>query len=303
MNEEYRKPPLTLEQQLQQLKSRGLTVDDDDLALSHLRTISYYRLSVYWYPLRKKEKFGVVSASFEAGAHLNEVMKLYEFDRVLRLQMMDAIERIEVHLRSLFAYRMGHEYGAFGHKDSASFQPNFKHAEWLSKIENAAKRNLGKEAFITHYSNKYTGFPTLPVWMVTEVMSLGSLSVGYRGLKHKDKKFISAEFALNSHCLASWFHTLTYIRNICSHHGRLWNRELAIKPSRLQRKNWKPPITPRNDRIFYVLLILRYLISGVHVGNEWKNEVEKFLEPIANVDRWRIAMGIPENWKNHPVWN
>ena len=192
----------------------------------------------------------MISDSFKEGVHLNEVMKLYEFDRDLRLLVMDAIERIEVHVRSLFAYRMGHQYGAFGHTDSANFQPNFKHTEWLRKIEDATRRNLGKEEFINHYNDKYTGFPTLPVWMVTEVMSLGSLSVGYRGLKRKDKKFISDEFAPNTRCLASWFHSLTYIRNICSHHGRLWNRELAIRPSRLRNIVWNPPMTPRNDRIY-----------------------------------------------------
>ena len=187
----------------------------------------------------------MISDSFKEGVHLNEVMKLYEFDRDLRLLVMDAIERIEVHVRSLFAYRMGHQYGAFGHTDSANFQPNFKLTEWLRKIEDVTRRNLGKEEFINHYNDKYTGFPTLPVWMVTEVMSLGSLSVGYRGLKRKDKKFISDEFAPNTSCLASWFHSLTYIRNICSHHGRLWNRELAIRPSRLRNIVWNPPMTPR----------------------------------------------------------
>ncbi len=303
MNEEYRKPPLTFEQQLQQLNNRGLKVDDNDIALSHLKTISYYRLSIYWYPFRREEKIGMKSDEFKEGAHLDEVMKLYNFDRDLRLLVMDAIERIEVHVRSLFAYRMGHEYGAFGHTVAANFAPNFKHAEWLGKINDAtAKRDIGKEEFITSYKKKYTGFPTLPVWMATEVMSLGNLSVGYKGMKSKDKKYISDKFALDFRYLSSWLHTITHVRNICSHHGRLWNRELGIRPRMLQQRNWQPPITPGNDRVFYVLLILRYLLSFDSAGNEWKERVGKLLEPIANEDRWRIAMGMSEEWKNHPVW-
>jgi len=43
----------------------------------------------------------------------------------------------------------------------------------VGKIEEAAKRNVGKEALITHYNKKYFGIPTLPDRMVTEVMYLG----------------------------------------------------------------------------------------------------------------------------------
>ena len=64
--------------------------------------------------------------------------------------------------------------------------------------------------------------------MVTEVMSCGSLSLGYQGLKHEDKRIISDKFELHYRQLASWLHTLTYIRNLCSHHARLWDGKLAI---------------------------------------------------------------------------
>ncbi len=134
-------------------------------------------------------------------------MKLYEFDRRLRLLVMDAIERIEVYTRTLFIYQIGHKYGTFGHTDAANFHPKFDHAPWLAKLEEEIARS--KDVFITHYKNKYAGFPTLPIWMVTEVMSLGSLSVGYRGLKHDDKKVISNRFARTHRCLAGWLHTLT----------------------------------------------------------------------------------------------
>ena len=300
MAEVYTKTPLTFEQQLQQLKERGLIIDDDDLALFHLKTISYYRLSAYWHPFRKIEQDGVLSDDFEEGTQFTEVIRLYEFDRRLRLLVMDAIERIEVYARTLFTYQIGHRYGTFGHTMAANFHPNFNHAPWLEKLEEDAAKS--KDVFISHYKNKYAGFPTLPIWMVTEVMSLGSLSFGYRGLKNDDKKIISDEFALSHKCLGNWFHTLNYIRNVCSHHGRLWNRELAIRPSTMRARAWNPPVTPRNDRIFYVLLILRYLLRNVYGSKEWKEQCDNLLKPIAEDRKWRTAMGIPGNWMEHPVW-
>ena len=113
MAEAYTKSPLTFEQQLQQLKERGLIIDNDDLALFHLKTISYYRLSAYWHPFRKINQDGIISDNFEEGTRFKEVMELYEFDRQLRLLLMDAIERIEVYTRTLFAYQIGHRHGTF----------------------------------------------------------------------------------------------------------------------------------------------------------------------------------------------
>ena len=300
MAEVYTKTPLTFEQQLQQLKERGLIIDDDDLALFHLKTISYYRLSAYWHPFRKTEQDDVLSDDFEEGTQFTEVIRLYEFDRRLRLLVMDAIERIEVYARTLFTYHIGHKYGAFGHTRAANFHHDFDHTPWLEKLEEDAARS--KDEFITHYKNKYAGFPTLPIWMVTEVMSLSSLSRGYRGLKNDDKKIISDEFALHHRCLADWFHTLTYIRNICSHHGRLWNRELAIRPGMMRARAWNPPVSPRNDRVFYILLIIRYLLRKAYISDKWKEQCDNLLRPIAKDGKWRAAMGIPENWVEHPVW-
>ena len=300
MVEAYTKSPLTFEQQLQQLKDRGLIIENDGFALSQLRTISYYRLSAYWHPFRKIERGGTLADDFEEGTHFDEVMTLYEFDRRLRLLVMDAIERIEVYARTLFAYQMGHKYGTFGHTEAANFHPGFNHAPWLEKLEEETSRS--RDVFIVHYKNKYTGFPTLPIWMLTEIMSLGSLSKGYWGLKHGDKKIISNDFALPHKCLADWLHTLTYIRNLCSHHGRLWNRELSIRPGTMRNRNWNPPVTPRNDRLFYVLLMLRYLLSRTDTGNDWKKQCARLLKPIAQDRRWRAAMGLPEDWTVHPVW-
>ncbi len=298
--EVYKKSPLTFAQQLQQLKNRGLIIDDDSRTLSHLRTIGYYRLSAYWHPLRKKTRDGTITDDFEEGSQFDEVISLYEFDRRLRLLVMDAIERIEVCARALFTYQVGHRYGTFGHTRPANFYPKFDHALWLQKLE---KDTAGsKDVFIAHYKDNYTGFPTLPIWMATEVMSLGSLSRGYWGLKNDDKRSISDEFSLHHKCLADWLHALTYIRNICSHHGRLWNRELAIRPGKMRAIDWNPPLTPRNNRLFFVLLMLRHLLRRAHDSNEWKHQCDHLLKPIAEDKKWRAAMGVPENWMEHPVW-
>lgn len=219
---------------------------------------------------------------------------------------MDAIERIEVLIRTRITYHISHSYGPFGHTSATNFHPNFNHSAWLKKLNNEAERS--SEEFIRHYKENYTGFPKLPIWMLTEVMSFGALSFLYQGLQNdqktgiEDKKAISGYFGLHYKKLGDWLHTLTYIRNICAHHCRLWNRELAIRPDKSKNSKWLPPTTPRTDRIFYILLILRYLLR--HSGNEdaWALDITALLEPMIRNDSYRKSMGIPENWKEHPLW-
>ena len=296
----YTKLPLSFAEQLQLLESRGLNIPDQTLALGHLSSISYYRLSAYWYPFLQRDTNGRVTGVFEPGTDFDQVVRLYEFDRHLRLLVMDAIERIEVHIRTLVTYHLGHRYGAFGHTDCANFHPGFNHANWLAKLESEARQS--KDVFVEHFKRNYTGFPTLPIWMSTEVMSLGSLSFCYTGLKNPDKRQIADQLDIHHKRLKDWLHTLTYIRNLCAHHGRLWNRELAIKPERVRESEWNPPITPRHDRLFYALLILRVLLRSNHNGDTWAGSCNELLETLASEQRYRVAMGLPADWKAHPLW-
>ncbi|KFI21390.1 Abi family protein [Nitrosococcus oceani] len=300
MPETYQKPALTFDDQLALMRERGLVINNSAYALSQLSAISYYRLSAYWHPFRVRDGQGNISSEFIEGTRFEDVVALYEFDRELRLLVMAAIERIEVHLRTLITYHIGHTYGAFGHADPGNFHTGFRHKEWLAKLEKEAQRS--NDAFITHYKNKYTEFPTLPIWMTTEIMTLGSLSLCYRGLNHKDKKVISDQLGIHHKRLGDWLHTLTYIRNVCAHHSRLWNRELSIRPEKSKAPEWNPPITPRNDRIFYILLMLKFLLKTINNTHSWTRQCNELIVPIALNARWCAAMGMPDNWKQHPVW-
>ena len=280
--------------------NRGLKIDNRTLAISRLSSISYYRLSAYWYPFRERDPNEEVTDTFVPDTNLNECFRLYEFDRKLRLLILDAIERVEVAIRTHITYSLAHAYGAFGHTDPLNFHPNFKHQEWLDEVKKEVTRS--REEFIVHYEKKYLDFPILPLWILTEVMSLGNLSKLYKGMKNTDKQAVAQRFNIHYKRLADWLHTLTYVRNICAHHSRLWNRELGIRPEQTKEKEWLPPITPRSNRIFYVLLILKYLLQIIHNAEDWLKEINNLLEPFTDHVTYRAAMGIPKNWKKHPLW-
>ena len=138
--------------------------------------------------------------------------------------------------------------------------------------------------------------------MCTEIMSFGSLSVFYKGMKNTDKNEVSKNYDLHYKTLQNWLHTLTYIRNVCAHHSRLWNRDIAITPPRLKEVCWRPPTTPNTHHIFYIFLVLRTLLKASKTSNAWKNKIEQLMATIPDPKETLPAMGVPPNWNNHPKW-
>ena len=119
---EYQKPWLSYEQQADRLEERGLAFDRADL-VAHLADVGYYRLSGYWYIY--KQNPGSDDESFAPGTSFEKVWDLYTFDRQLRLITLDAIERVEVYMRTQLAYRLAETAGPFGYLDRSTL-PNME---------------------------------------------------------------------------------------------------------------------------------------------------------------------------------
>ena len=94
----YKKKPLLYTQQIELFKFRGLLIPDEAKAERYLNEISYYRLSAYALPFQKEKD------KFDDGTTFQDVIGLYLFDRELRLLVLDAIERIEISIRSQLIY-------------------------------------------------------------------------------------------------------------------------------------------------------------------------------------------------------
>jgi abortive infection bacteriophage resistance protein len=117
-----------------------MNVEDDAKASEYLQRIGYYRLSGYWHPMRERTPAGDVLDTFQAGTTFKEATDLYTFDSRLRLIMLNALERLEVSLRTEVALTLG-AYHNQAHRSLAYLGPSFaksknrngptKHREWL----------------------------------------------------------------------------------------------------------------------------------------------------------------------------
>lgn len=280
----YTKPPITYHEQIKILVKRGLTIKDKPKAIEILNSISYYRLSAYYLPFQNKQD------CFNKETQLEDIIDLYEFDRNLRLLLLEAIENVEVTLRTIITYNLAHKYGAFGYTHFKIFSPRFNHSNWMRKLKESINRS--HEIFIKHFFNKYNSEKHLPIWMVTEIISIGQLSILLKGMQKSDIQNIShKQYNIDQKLLVSWIHTLVYVRNLCAHHSRIWNRTLSVFP-KIPRvsKEW---LGVNNKKIFSVFLILKNLITNQDKKKCILSNFKKLLKININL----TAMGFPIDWK------
>jgi len=290
-NRVYDKQPLSLDGMIELMESRGLLIPDKDRARHYLKYINYYRLSGYGYLLEDEHTDGRRSHHYPNGASFDDLLKLYIFDRRLRLLTLDAVERIEVGIRTVIASEMSRKYNnGYWYMDAALFDERvgFSHAEFIGKVKgDTAKnskqdsdRNVGREPFITHYYNNYNDPELPPIWMLIEVMSLGTWSKVYSNLRiSKDRKTIARVLDLPPTTLKSWLHSLNYLRNLCAHHSRIYGRKLAFPPA--MRDGW-PELPPFAFSRF--IAVVEYLLKSVSPDTDWKMRVKALIdsEPLVN---------------------
>ena len=121
MRRDFGKPAKTFEEQVELLQSRGMIVDDIQEATFYLQHLNYYRLCAYWLDFELDH----ATHQFKPDTNFKDVLKLYIFDRELRLLVLDGIERIEVSVRSQWAYYLAHRHSPHAHLDSTLFDPKY----------------------------------------------------------------------------------------------------------------------------------------------------------------------------------
>lgn len=305
----YSKPALSYVDQIQQLKDRGLQIEDEQKALHILENISYYRLGAYWYPMLSEPKS---SHRFKPNSSFNQVFKLYCFDRELRKLISGELEKIEVSVRAKMIYILSQSHGPFWFNKHLIFINKRKLNISVRKLRD--EKNRSDEEFIKAFQKKYSD-PLPPSWMILEISSFGNLSNFFKNLKPgRDKRNIANYFGLDDSTFESWLHSFTYVRNVCAHHSRFWNKRMSIQPQ-IPHSPSRPFITitslpnPNpsgrpwriNDRTYFILSMIIYLLGVINPKHTFKKRLDKLLHKYPMIDK--KAMGFPVGWENEPIWS
>lgn len=246
-----------------------------------LSRINYYRFSAYTLSLKDNDQFHE-AITFE------HIYNLYEFDRKLRLLLLARLEIIEISFRTKTAYHLAHNYGAAGYLDKS----NYKNEEYFEDMEHQINEEIkrSKEIFVAHHKSKYEGL--FPIWVAIEVTSFGLLSKIYSNLKDDDQTRIANLYSNNRYYIKNWLQSLSTLRNICAHFGRLYNRHLPIhlKLSRSDRNR-----IGHGNTIFSAILVVSKVIGNNYLLNSLITELSALIEEYEDVIELN-RMGFPGNW-------
>lgn len=273
-------------------------IRDRNFAEKFLQHLNYYRFSGYCLAFEGNRH------EFLSGTTFEQVKAAYDFDVALRDLLTEALEVIEVDVRSCLAYILGEMYGAFGHTDTKHFRRGFRHLEWKDKLDKESIRS--NELFVVHFKNAYAEFPNLPVWMATEIMSFGSLSIMFQGLLDNCQSAISRCYGMQKSDFGSTLHHLCYVRNLCAHHSRTWDREWSISPRLPRGRYWGDPYVIAPNRLFVTLLLIYRLLKCMPAieafTKEWHKRVNVLMRTPPLVTDPQARMGMTPTWYQHPLW-
>jgi len=283
----YSKPHLSILEQIEKLKSKGIIFNSEEKAILSLSNINYFRL-----------KFYIISDRYNIFEQ--DILQFYNFDKELRNLILEAVEFIEISLRTQICFQLTKEYGSHPHLDSTNF--NTKYSNNIKELQK--EYNRSRDNYIRHFKKKYKE-ELPPLWVIIELISFGQLYRWFNSIKiRRIKKNISRAYNFsNDKIFASYFYDLTIIRNTSAHHSRLWNKKFTFT----SRIDIREPIifskslnkrTPK--KIYNILVFIQYMLIQIEPQFNFKEKLDAL---INNYQIETFRMGFPNNWQNLPLWS
>lgn len=297
------------------LTSRGMRSADAHTTQQALARLGYYRLSGFWYPARKfaRDNAGqkmqcphtgkpLRLEDFQPGTSFEASVELYKFDKQLRLLMLDAIETIEVHLKTVVAHELGrndpiaYTSPAFIEPKWLNVNPGFNSSKWDSwRVRQQKKLDDCDEDCISAHRAKNQA---MPFWVVVEAWDFGTLSIYFQMLRRKPQSWIAARLGLSDvKALNSWLRELNTLRNRCAHHTRIWNQSssnpitLPTAPPYFQAISLN---ANAQKRLYGLISVMWCLIQHIDPTSSWIRQVADLVDSKPRMPGCTFAaMGFP----------
>lgn len=286
-----------------QLTARGMIIKDPLRAQRKLTQVGYYRLSGYWHTSREFSYVGgniVHKNSFQKGTTFENIFEFYLFDKRLRIEFTDALERIEIYLRTIIAHEIG-RLDPLAYLDKKQFTKNafkadsrIKYVDWINRHDRLMRESK-EESIVDH---KTKGKP-VPIWAAVEAWDFGALSKFYSILKGKNQDLICDRLGLDSrNVLDNWLINLNVIRNRCAHHSRLCNRPNP-RTFLIPRKGYFNTLDlgqGERSKFYGLIAVIWFLLKQIGPSSNWISRIEQLVDNKPQIPGFTYkSMGFPES--------
>jgi abortive infection bacteriophage resistance protein len=298
------------DQQLIILRARGLMVDSNSKRI--LETENYYNVVNGYKDLFLDQS--CEEETYKSGTDFQEIFALYEFDREIRFIFLKRLLKIENHVKSVIAYKFSEKYTHDNYLKLSNFE-SYKNNDELQAImdvistfQRTISDRCSKHDAIKHYVTTY-GY--VPLWVLVNVLTFGSISKFFGLLKLQDRQSISKEFSIQENVFKGYLKLMSLFRNVCAHEERLYSKkfkqEIAVSSihSRLAIPNVNGKYSCGTTDLFALLICIHELLPKDDISEftdiilQINKELENLQNKIHTINEndILISMGFPVNWK------
>lgn len=275
------KSAATIDQQLDLLKSRGLTVNDEYKAREILLDVGYYRLGFYLFPFEKSyPELRNRTHGYIKGASFEDAVNLYYFDFDLRLLLMRYLNRIEIAFRTMLIYNLSNKYNS---NPVWFVSPGVVNRPYAYEFEHKVYTSDFKRNPIIHrhhQNNPNDRFA--PAWKTLEFMTFGAVMKLYEQLKDReDKIFIAHKFGIRQVVtFESYMHTIRQVRNACAHGLLLYDLRL---PKAIRRGPAAYNPAERNN-IIGAIRVINYIMGTISANraDDMREQIKSLYENLCS---------------------
>ena len=298
----------TLDEQIEILKSKHMTISNEEYAKGILLRENYFFLSGYRhiFMVSKNERV------YKDGTTFEELYSLFLFDRTFRNILFKNLLIIENNFKSIISYQLSKKYGYrendylrnknFTRRPDKQRQLN----DLLKKMKRQIRVNGSQHTATQHYSYNY-GY--IPLWILVKVLSFGLICEMFSILKDEDQKAIGDIYNLPTDTLELYLPLLSNYRNLCAHEDIVYeNRTQKVINNTIYHQILEIPkdngeyIYGKND-VFALMIMMRQLLDNdkfksmiIEIENAI-NTLDYNLKTIS-IDTILNKMGFPKNWKD-----
>lgn len=319
---QFKKPALSQGDLVKVLQSRGLplaTTEDLQAAYGALKTIGYFRLTGFMLPFQITA--GWKKHTFKPGATIHQILALYAFDTAIRIHCLEALEQIEVAIRTSICDHLARQYGAHWQSNSSAFKPGL-HTTSFEAFAKAAEFDLnanapntkqsGTHLFLDSYYKNYTSPRMPPCWMIRECATFRTWAIAFRDLTSPHQKQIADAWPypsgkrIDHSILEDWLHSLSILRNRCAHHSRITGRAFPFPPKATGEASVCALFLPQTNNLRTLLVVTAILLRSTNPRSNWLRRLSFIFDTASNVDI-EAATGIENTiarpWTADPLWS
>ncbi|MDO5788398.1 MAG: Abi family protein [Fusobacterium sp.] len=294
-------PFLTFEEQLDLFEKRGLKIKNRERALERIANINYYKLKEFAEPFSKiDEETGEIryeNISFEG-----IILRFYT-DKNLRMYFLDAVEKVEISLKTKIGYILGKEFKSLGYLKFNNWCNKEKYCiYYLRDQEKEFKKKINEYILsrptlaIKNFFEENKGQNDIPVWFIIELLTFGDLLKLYELMSNKLRKKIAEFYGLEAKTFESYLKNLKLIRNCSAHNGKIIDLKFKTIPS--LKKEWQQYLYYENGNLLpgiaITICILKDLIYKINPDYGFGNIQSALNKYINNKDIKAQSLGFKD---------